>query len=111
FPAGPVLSGLAGHDARDLVSSGVGAGLAGTGLGRLVLPVAGTGGGPVRRRGPDRDLYPGDGHGLSGSVLVPVLGVVAGGGAFDLAGAVPRAAGGQQVREDGTADLAGVIGV
>jgi hypothetical protein len=45
LPAGPVLSGLAGHDARDLVSSGGGAGLAGAGRGRLVLPAAGAGGG------------------------------------------------------------------
>ncbi len=40
-----------------------------------------------------------------------VADVVAGGGAFDLAGAVARAAGGQQVSEDGTADPAGVTWV
>jgi len=37
-----------------------------------------------------------------------VADVVAGGGAFDLAGAVARAAGGQQVSQDGTADPADV---
>ena len=40
-----------------------------------------------------------------------VADVVAGGRAFDLAGAVARAAGGQQVSEDGTADPAGVVWV
>src|SRR5271157_839488 len=52
----------------------------------------------------------GDRHGLAGTVLVTFLvaDVVAGGGAFDLAGAVARAAGGQQAGKDGTADPAGV---
>src|SRR5208337_4721378 len=95
FAAGPVLAGLAGHDAGDLVSSAVRAGLAGTGC---LVRAAGARGGTVRRRDPDRDLYPGDRHGLAGTVLVTFLvaDVVAGGGAFDLAGAVARAAGGQQ---------------
>ena len=49
-------------------SSGVGPGLAGTG--RLVLATAGTGGGPVRGRGDDGDLHPGDPGGQLGPVLV-----------------------------------------
>src|SRR5271166_3567092 len=98
---------LAGHDAGDLVSSAVRAGLAGTGC---LVRAAGARGGTVRRRDPDRDLHPGDRHGLAGAGLVTFLvaDVVAGGGAFDLAGAVARAAGGQQAGKDGTADPAGV---
>ena len=70
----------------------------------------GTRGGTVRGRDPDGDLHPGDRYGLAGPVLAAfvVADVVAGGGAFDLAGAVARAAGGQQAVQDGTADPAGV---
>ena len=46
-------------------------------------------------------------QGRSGRLVV--ADVVAGGGAFDLAGAVARAAGGQQVGQDGTADPAGQV--
>src|SRR5690348_11934266 len=86
------------------------AGRAGTG--RLVR-AAGTRGRTVRGRDPDGDLHPGDRHGLAGTVLAAfgVADVVAGGGAFDLAGAVTRAAGRQQVSQDGTADPAGVVWV
>ena len=107
FAAGPVLAGLAGHDAGDMVPSAVRAGLARAG--RLVR-AAGARGGTVRRRDPDGDLHPGDRHGLAGTVLAAFLvaDVVAGGGAFDLAGAVARTAGGQQAVQDGTADPAGV---
>src|SRR6185437_2960755 len=79
--------------------------------GRLILPAAGTGGGTVRGRDPDGDLHPGDRHGLAGPVLAAfvVADVVAGGGAFDLAGAVARTAGGHQAVQDGTADPADVI--
>ena len=70
FAAGPVLAGLAGHDAGDLVPSAARAGRAGTG--RLVR-AAGTRGGTVRRRDPDGDLHPGDRHGLAGTVLVTFL--------------------------------------
>jgi len=66
FAAGPVLAGLAGHDAGDLVSSAARAGRAGTG--RLVR-AAGARGGTVRGRDPDGDLHPGDRHGLAGTVL------------------------------------------
>ena len=44
FAAGPVLAGLAGHDAGDLVSSAARAGLAGAGPGRLVRAPGARGG-------------------------------------------------------------------
>ena len=77
----PVASGLAGHDAGDLVPSGVGPGLAGTG--RLVPASAGKRGGPVRRRGEDGDQHPGDPAAV-GPVLVAE--VIPGGRAFHLPG-------------------------
>src|SRR5262249_6661152 len=73
---------------------------------RLVLPAAGTGGGPVRGRGDDGDLDPGDPCGQFGPALV--ADVVAGGGTFHFPGAVARPPGGQQAGEDGAADPAGV---
>src|SRR6266568_3330712 len=73
--SGPVASGLAGHDAGDLFSSGVGPGRAGAG--RLLLAAAGKSGGPVRGRGGDGDLHPGDPRGQFGPVLV--AGAVPGG--------------------------------
>src|SRR5439155_2983135 len=96
-----------GKEAGDLGASAARGGRAGTG--RLVR-AAGARGGTVRGRHPDGDLHPGDRYGLAGTVLAAfvVADVVAGGGAFDLAGAVARAAGGQQAVQDGTADPAGV---
>ena len=60
--------------------SAVRAGLAGAGPGRLAR-AAGACGGTVRGRDPDGDLYPGDRHGLAGTVLAAFLvaDVVAGG--------------------------------
>ena len=47
-------------------------------------------------------------HGLGRDGPVLVADVIAGSGAFDLAGAIARAAGGQQASQDGPADPAGV---
>src|SRR5271157_2253037 len=65
--------------------------------------------GPVRGRGDDGDLHPGDPRGQLGPVLV--ADVVPGGGAFHFPGAVACPPGGQQAGEDGAADPADVVWV
>ena len=70
--------------------------------------LAGPGGGVIEWRGADGDAERGD-HGDGVGSLVAVV-EVAGGGAFDLAGAEAGPAGGQQGGQDGAADDAGQVG-
>jgi hypothetical protein len=68
---------------------------------------AGPAGPQVDGRGADADVDRGDG-GMGWAAVVAVQ--VPGGGAFDLAGAAPRAAGGQQGGQNSPADGAGQVG-
>src|SRR5690348_14748947 len=92
--------GLAGDDGGDPLPAGGRTGWAGGGA-----VAAGPAGLEVRRRGADGDVDRGDGGGMGRAAVLAVE--IPGGGAFDLAGAEPGAAGGQQRGQHGPADRAG----
>src|ERR1039458_5674179 len=104
---GDGAGGLAGDDGGNQLAAGRWL-RAGQGGGLAVGPaLAGAGGGVIEGRGAHGDGDRGDRGGGVGSLVAVVE--VAGGGAFDLAGAEPGPAGGQQGGQDGAADDAGQV--